>query len=212
MRRRWTDREIWRFIVLYPDRTAADLARIFRRTRGSVNSMAQVLGLRKSAEHMRRQAERLNLLMAHRFRPGHRPWNAGLKGWNAGGRSAETRFRPGNVPPNWMPVGSYRVSTEGYLQQKVSDTGYPPRDWLNVHRLVWQQQFGPIPDGYAVVFRPGMKTTVPYLITPDRLECIPRSELMRRNSRHRLPRALDRLIAARAALTRIINRRKGATK
>jgi hypothetical protein len=33
------------------------------------------------------------------------------------------------------------------------------RNWVAVHRLVWEQAHGPVPPGHIVVFRPGRHTT-----------------------------------------------------
>ncbi|MCS8378253.1 HNH endonuclease, partial [Pseudomonas aeruginosa] len=61
-----------------------------------------------------------------------------------------TRFKKGQKPHTWLPVGSTRISADGYLQRKISDTGYPPRDWKGIHILLWEEHFGPIPTGHCV--------------------------------------------------------------
>jgi hypothetical protein len=70
---------------------------------------------------------------------------------------------------------------------------------------VWERDVGPIAPGHIVVFRPGMRTTDPALITVARLECISRAENVRRNSMHQLPRELRELVHLRGRLTRAIN-------
>lgn len=82
------------------------------------------------------------------FSKGDQPWNAGLKGWTAGGNAAATRFKPGNTPPNWRPVGSERVNVEGYIEIKVAE----PSRWMLKHRHVWQQANGPVPAGQLIWF------------------------------------------------------------
>lgn len=45
--------------------------------------------------------------------PTQKPWNAWLIGWSAGGRSAESRFKPARISVNIKPVGSTRIDTDG---------------------------------------------------------------------------------------------------
>ena len=140
-----------------------------------------------------------------RFEKGHTPHNKGVRGWQAGGRSEKTRFKPGQRGINWMPVGSERITGEGILQRKVSDTGYPPRDWKSVHVLLWERHHGPVPDGHIVVFRDGN----PVKIEIENLACITRAENLFRNSIHNLPEALKDVIRIRGVLNRHINQRIG---
>jgi hypothetical protein len=108
----------------------------------------------------------------------------------------ETQFKKGNHPHTWRPVGSFRFSKEGYLQQKVTDTGYPPKDWRAVHNLIWEDAHGPIPPLHAVCFRDGDKSNIEL----ENLELISRAELMRRNTVHNLPKELVEVIQIKAAI------------
>ncbi|MEG7227362.1 HNH endonuclease signature motif containing protein, partial [Pseudomonas aeruginosa] len=101
-----------------------------------------------------------------------------------------TRFKKGQKPHTWLPVGSTRISADGYLQRKISDTGYPPRDWKGIHILLWEEHFGPIPTGHCVCFKDNNKQNV----VIDNLELITRAERMRRNSIHRYPPELKSAI------------------
>lgn len=184
----------------YPIMPKAALAMVMGRTPIAVRNMATKLGVKTSPETIAKYC---------RFQRGHKSWNKGKKGWQSGGRSAETRFRTGQRPHTWKPVGTYRVNSDGYLDRKVTDTGYPPRDWVAVHRLVWAEAHGPIPAGHSVTFKPGRRTTELERITPDALELVTHQELMRRNTVHRLPPELVRLVQLRGALIRKINHREG---
>ena len=63
-----------------------------------------------------------------------------------------------------------------------------------LHALVWIQAHGPIPPGYIVRFKKGQKTIIEEEITLDKIECIPRSENMGRNSYwENLPREVAEL-------------------
>lgn len=164
------------------------------------------LGLRKSVDLIREMARERTSRPGHgsirtRFQKGLVPANKGLKrpGW-APGRMAETQFKKGQKPQTWKPIGSERYSKDGYLQIKVTDTGYPPRDWVAVHNLLWIEKHGLIPPGHAAVaFKDGDKAH----IVDDNLELISRAELMRRNTIHnRYPKEMVNTIMLLGAVKR----------
>lgn len=210
-RQPWTAGEDALLARLYPDSPMSVLTQKIGRSERSIYYRANRLGIRKSAAYLSGpHASRLrrgdNIGKRHRFKKGHKPWNAGLKGYQAGGRSAETRFKRGQQPPNWQPIGHERV-VGGYLQRKVTDTGYTPADYVEVHRLLWEEHHGPIPAGHIIVFRNGDKAD----IRMENLELISRAENMRRNSRHtRYPEGINRAIQLLGALKRQINKRESA--
>lgn len=207
-RRRWTEAERAVVIARYADTPTVQLAAELGRQVSSVYTLADRLGLKKSPEYMseRHGAHVAKVGAATRFAPGIVPWNKGTH-FVAGGRSAETRFKPGQRGTKWVPIGTYRINSEGYLDRKVADTGYPPRDWCSVHRLVWIEAHGPVPADHVVTFRPGRRTHELEAITLDAIECIPRRELLNRN---RMPPELQKLVQLRGALTRQINKRSKA--
>ena len=79
------------------------------------------------------------------YQKGYVPWNAGLKGVNG---SSSTTFKKGNPNHNTRPVGSERITKDGYWEIKVAE----PRQWDAKHRLVWESVHGPIPKGNLVLF------------------------------------------------------------
>jgi hypothetical protein len=210
-RRFWTEPELELLRCNYADSRTEDIATAICRPVSSVYQKADALGLRKSDEYLASPAAcRLrrgdNVGQAHRFEKGAAPWNKGSH-YVAGGRSAETRFKPGSRPHTWAPVGTYRINADGYLDQKVSDTGYPPRDWVGVHRLVWIDANGPILAGHVVSFKPGRRTTDAAAITLDALEMISRGELARRNHFRNYGPEFAKVVQLRGAITRQINKR-----
>ncbi len=66
------------------------------------------------------------------------------------------------------------MTKEGYLQRKVTDTGNTVRDYVEVHRLLWEEHHDPIPEGHVVIFKDGDRTH----ITLDNLMLISRAELV----------------------------------
>lgn len=196
----------------YATANTAALAEAIGRTVKQVHLKARKLGVYKSREFIAAEARannlHLNLGTTHGFKPGHKPWNAGLKG-AIGCHPNKRGCIQGRAKQLWVPVGSYRINAEGYLDRKYSDEpGQQTKRWRAAHRLVWEAAHGPVPAGYVVTFKPGMRTTDPERITLDVLELITQRENMRRNSVHtRLPPDLARVVQLRGALTRQINRR-----
>lgn len=213
-RHHWTEQESALLAELYPDTPTAALAARFGLSISQVHAKANYLRLKKSpaflaSAHSGRLVGGENGL-EHRFRKGRAPWNKGMK-YDSGGRSHETRFKKGEMngasKHNYLPLGSLRLSKDGYLERKVTDAHpVPARRWQGVHRLVWSAAHGEIPKGMVVVFRPGCFSAEEAEITLERLELISRQQLMRRNSVHNLPKELADLVQLRGALNRKLNR------
>ncbi len=192
----WSDEDVALLRELYPNESNATLAKIFGRSESGIQNQAVKMELHKSEAYM--------ATGPGQFRPGQPVWNKGMKGLDIGGKA--TRFPKGHRPHTWQPIGHERVSKDGYLQRKVTDTGCTPRDYRPVHHLVWEEHTGaPVPKGHALVFRDGNLRN----FDPANLELVTRAELMRRNSHHtNLPPELARIVQLRGAITRKINRRR----
>lgn len=213
-RKPWTDYEREVLRVHYPRTLTADLAELLGHSLSSTHQQARRLGLMKARDWIVETArERIESNPNHgsrrsRLQAGAEPWNKGTH-YLAGGRSVETRFRPGrpaHEARNYLPIGSVRVTKDGLLERKVTDDPsiVPARRWASVARLVWEAAHGPIPAGFVVRFKDGMRTVVEDEITTDRLECIDRAEHARRNQ---APPELRPIVQLRGAITRQINRR-----
>lgn len=210
----WTGADLAYLRQHYADTPTAEIAAHLGRTMSAVWARAAELGLTKSAAALRANGARVSQLpatVATRFRPGNRAWNAGTN-YVAGGRSAETRYKAGNLNGRAaelaMPVGSYRINGDGYLDRKIGTTPGPShRRWHPVHRLVWEAAHGPVPAGHVVVFRPGRRTTVLADITLDAVELVSRRELMARNTVHRLPKEVADAVQLIGAINRQLNKR-----
>jgi len=213
-RKIWTPEEETTLQKLYPDTPTAELARLFECPLYTIYGKAERLGLAKSASYMASPAAcRLqrgdNIGKAFRFQKGHVPPNKGQRSPGfAPGRMGESQFRKGDKPFNWKPVGSERLM-DGYRQRKVTDTGYPPRDWQPVHRLLWEEANGPIPPGYVLIFADGDRSN----IILSNLCLISRADLAARNNVWtRYPRELAEAIQLAGALKRKINGRSKREK
>jgi hypothetical protein len=207
--RPWTKREIAVIRRDYPHKATKLIAEALGRPLCGVYRTANVLGIKKSETFLASsESGRLTKLTAsgraYRFTKGQVPANKGLRrpGWTAG-RMRETQFKKGARPHTWRPLGSLRLS-DGYLCRKMTDTGYPPRDWVPVHILMWQEAHGPIPPKHTVCFKDKDRTH----IALDNLELVSRRDLMKRNSYHmNYPKELGELIQLRGAVQRQINKR-----
>ncbi len=218
-RHRWTPESLATLRRLYPDHTADVVAKVIGCSVKAVYTQAREQGLAKSAAFLasdksgRVQRGKQNpAMVANQFKAGHRTWNKGKPGTTGLHPNCRaTQFKPGRPPEearNYQPIGSLRISKDGYLERKVTDDPslVPARRWVAVHRLAWEAEHGPVPAGHIVVFRPGMKTTVPELITADRLECISRAENARRNHPRNKSPELAKLVQLKGAITRQVNR------
>ena len=203
----WTPAQVATLRELYPTTRAADIAERMGLRLKQVVYKAHKMGLRKLPEIIALFAKQAmenpnHGGRQHQFSPEQTPWNKGVH-WVAGGRAAETRFKPGNKPHTHNPVGHERITKDGYLQRKMTDTGVTRRDYVMVHHLVFIEHFGAIPPGGVVVFRDGNLRN----ITPDNLECITRKELMARNTVHRYPKEIARLVQLRGVINHQINQK-----
>lgn len=184
---------------LYPDTPTADVARRLGVSESSVYNQAAVLGIRKSAAYLASPA-------ACRLRRGGKPWNTGMKGLQIGG--VGTRFQPGHVGGRaaevYQPIGSERITRDGYLERKIHD-GLPRQSrWRAVHLLLWEEANGRVPPGHAVAFRDGDKRN----LNLDNLHLVSRADLMRRNSCHNYGPEIARLVQLKSAIARQINKRE----
>lgn len=217
-RRPWDDHDARTLRALYPHVPTQWVARVLARSLLSTYEAAGRARLRKTPAYLASPyASRLrpgdNPGWAHRFRPGHVPANKGKKvSAEVYAKCQPTMFKKGTWSTRnaamYLPIGTQRVGTDGYLEQKITDAGRAGQRWRCYHRIVWEAAHGPIPAGHVVAFKPGRFSTDPALITHDALELLTRQDNLARNSLHRLPKELVRVMQLRGALTRQINRKK----
>lgn len=211
-RRLWTAEEDAVVRELYADIPTELVAAQLDRPIASVYVRAKQLGLKKSPEYIARECGIQpgdTRGRATQFRPGHVPANKGVRrpGW-APGRMKETQFKTGErrgaAARRWMPVGSTRLMN-GYVYRKVSDIQNVPYtvNWKLEHLLVWESAHGPVPPQHVIVFRNKDACD----IRLENLECISRTELMRRNSVHNLPPPLKQTVQLLGVINRHIRRR-----
>lgn len=114
---------------------------------------------------------KLNSGLTGKFRKGQTPHNKGKKiPKEVYEKVKHTMFAKGNVPPNHRPVGSERISKDGYIEVKVAE----PNKWRLKQRVVYEETKGKIPEGCPIIFLDGNKRNFDI----GNLRCITRSELL----------------------------------
>lgn len=194
---RWTPENVAELTSLYPHESNAILSAYIGRPIASIGSKASRLGLRKSAAYLA-TLEGNNASGFGGFIEGYVPWNKGLA------YSCGSHFRPGCKGRSWLPIGSERLIGNGYLQRKMTDTGNVRHDWVLVHVMVWRERNGEVPTGCVICFIDGDKSNTSY----ENLECITRTELMKRNTIHNMPKELVEICQLKGTLNREINKRR----
>lgn len=195
-RRLWTTQEDTALRQLYTQHSNPEIGRRLGRSEPAILNRAHKLGLTKPR----------GFPNAGCFQAGIVPWNTGMKGWQAGGRSAESQFKKGELSGRaralLQPIGAERVTKDGILQRKTTTDGRGGQRWKSVHQLTWIDAHGPIPRGHIIVFKDGNKRNFDI----GNLECISYAENMRRNSYHtKYPKEVGLAIQMLGALNRKIN-------
>lgn len=186
----YTEKQIEYLRIQYAGRSLAQLTELFNRRFGENKSVRQI----RAAVHNRGFTSG----RTGRFPKGHKPWNAGTKGLTGRNR---TTFKLGNVPPNRKPLGTERISKDGYIEIKVAErnpyTGFPTR-YKCKHVHIWEQKHGPVPKGHTVIFRDGNSLNCEY----GNLLCVSRAELLLLN-RHGYKDAPAEVKASILAMVRL---------
>lgn len=126
----------------------------------------------------------------------------------------ETQFkkgcRAGAAENKWLPVGSIRADSEGFLRIKVREAlpGEPAgfgngKAWPLLNRHTWEQHHGPIPPKHIVAFKDGDRSNCAI----ENLELISMADNARRNTMwKRYPREVALAIQLNGVLKRKIRR------
>ncbi|WP_108258988.1 HNH endonuclease [Mangrovicoccus ximenensis] len=150
------------------------------------------------------------------FRKGQPSHNKGKTGIHHAG-SEKGWFKPGvrqGVATRlYKPIGTERVTRDGYLERKINDDLPLQRRWRAVHLIRWEERNGPLPEGHALKCLDGDKLNT----APENWACIPRAILPRLNGRFgrafdQAPVELRPLILATAKLEHAAREAKKGTR
>jgi hypothetical protein len=181
----------------YPHTYTKELAEKYGISVKKIHNIVNNRQVKKTPEHIEKmlQMTNNNLLESgkvHRFQKGQTSWNKG-KYMRV---SEKTEFKMGHMPHNYRPVGSERVTKDGYLERKIAD----PKTWKGVHLILWEEVNGPIPARHKVIFVDNNKQNV----VIDNLLLVTFEEAMRRNSIHRYPKEIVKTIKTISKLKKTI--------
>lgn len=194
----------------YATMSSYEIAAKLDMSKTTVTAVAHRHGIRKSREWIAERARMRTLDpnhggRAYLFQKGHTPHTKGKRAeeWMSPeglARSAASRFKKGQRPSTWKPIGSERINVDGYIEVKVAE-GKP---WRHKHRVMWEEAHGPVPDGYIVSFVDGNKQNCAL----SNLKLVARADAMRQNSVANYPDDVREVIHMRAVLKRHINTQK----
>ncbi|CYY24145.1 Uncharacterised protein [Streptococcus suis] len=177
MARLLTDEQHDYFVKIQKGRSAKEVAKVMNDQFGVCLNANQIKNYRRN--------HGLKSGLTGHFEKGHFPHNKGKKYPNMPPNSGQ--FQKGNKPPNWVPVGTIRYTTDGYPKRKIAE----PNVWEYCQRAEWEKHNGPIPSGHSVVFLNGDKTNW----NVSNLACLSKNEVARMNQ--------DGLFASDADLTKV---------
>jgi len=141
------------------------------------------------------------------IKPGNVPVNKGKKmSSELRDKISHTFFKKGHSPENTLYDGAI------VIRHNHKERNSPPYKWLRIakgkwvmlHRHIWAQANGKVPDGFIVVFKD--RNTMNCDI--NNLELISFEENMKRNTIHNYPEDIVKAVQTRSQLTKVINKIK----
>lgn len=117
------------------------------------------------------------------FEKGHVPANKGKKMSPAQYEKCKcTMFKKGQKPVNTAAIGEEsKKSEDDYVYVKIADEDVPSRfNWKEKHRIIYEEHYGPVPEGHVVIFLDGNKRN----FDPENLLAIPKAVHARMNQSH----------------------------
>jgi len=182
MNRTWTDDEEQYLIANYANTSNIELAKTLgKKDANAIGAKASHLKLRKSGQFLR---ESCKARTKGQFKKGLIPHNKGKKlSEETKEKLAKTMFKRGNKPHNTQPVGTEKKDKDGYVWVKIAE----PSEWKLKHHIAYGE---PVPTGHKVIFLDGNK----YNFERENLQLVSNAELMNRNTMHRYPPELVRLL------------------
>lgn len=150
-----SDEEAEYMASIIPGRLSRDVVRMMNEKFGSELTVRQVQAWKKN----------------HKTPSGYDTrWRAGQKSWIKGrkfpGHTNAGCWEKGHIAFNNLPIGTIRRHDK-YWVIKVRD-GKLNENWELLHRHIWEQENGPIPEGHRLIFRDGNRDNV----TLENIVCV----------------------------------------
>lgn len=206
----YSNEEITYLTQHYADTYTSVLADYLGRSKQSVYDKAKKLGLKKSDSFMRMELQRQGSLLkisgaCTRFAGGYINNTKGRKMTPKQRQKIEhTFFKKGSIPHNIKGLGHERIcKNQGYVMINIGKRNYALK-----HRLIWEQHFGPVPEGMIIAFKDHNKLNV----TLENLELVSKKEFMARYSISNYPPELRETIKLVKKVKRKIGEIENANK
>ncbi|RKJ44370.1 HNH endonuclease [bacterium 1XD8-76] len=162
-KKQWTKEEYWKYQKKYPQ----GMYEFVRDNSWGVSSkeMAEMVNEKFGTSFTQtmmkqfRQRHGIKSGCTGWYQKGHPPGTKGrkqedyIKDPDALERAKATRFKKGDRPANELPVGAIVVNSAGYKLRKKQMEGSLWERWEFLHRAVWEEHNGPIPEGVVVIFK-----------------------------------------------------------
>lgn len=171
----------------YADTPTQEIADLFGRKKERVLGKANQMGLRKSEAFLRSEASGRMMFGSKlgestRFTKQCPGWNKGLKMKDYLPEATiekirKSQFKKGNIPHNRKPIGTERITEDGYVEVKVGAFEDHKENYQLKHRVVWENANGKVPEGYSICFEDGNKTNCDLA----NLKLLHRSAVLREN-------------------------------
>lgn len=145
---------------------------------------------------------------------GYSPPNKGKKGLILPG-CEKGWFQKGNVPHNWLPIGTISKKNDGYLWKKIKDDPKAGRaNWRQLHILVWEEANGPVPEGKKIAFLDGNQENcaMENLVLTDAAEIAVANKLQLRFDDPELTKAGLMVAKVTIAATKRLNKNQGGNE
>lgn len=203
-RRIWTPKEIKMLLTQYPTTTTPEMCKMLGRSVGSIYSMANVLGITKTEDYLRKHVHVMDpkLGAKTRFKPGQEAHNKGKKmPAHVYAKARRTMFKPGQLPHNTLQDGVIRTRTDKNGTKRPF-IRVALGKWVEMKNHVWEQANGPMPKGHCIALKDGN----PFNYKLENLECITMAENMQRNTIHNYPEEIKSTIRIVAKLNKNIRK------
>lgn len=150
-RHKWTEEELEFLREVYPYYPNKEIAEMIKEKFGFEVTDKQLANARKNNDLPKKAIPNSGC-----YRKGDVPWNKG-KGMSEEVKEKvkKTWFKKGEIPKNHRPVGSTRITVDGYTEIKIAE----PNKWALYHRYIYEKAHGvKLAKNEAVIFVDGDKS------------------------------------------------------
>ena len=165
---KWTDEVIQFMIENYKGKDNIELSELLNK-KFNLNTTADRVSNIKANLKRRKGIDLRTGINRGCIKKGNVPYNKGKKmSKEQYNKCKNTMFKKGNVPANHRPIGSERITVDGFVEIKVAE----PNRWKAKARVIYEKEFGTIPEGYIIIYLDGNKQN----LETNNLKAISRKE------------------------------------